>query len=401
MGNKEEKKDDKTPQTTSKQEKSPEEETETHAGDKLVQSVVENDKETIDNGKLIEEAINNSMNSFNPDMMFEQMVKDFKTAKQIYGEKILRQLSGYDEGYLEKNIKIPEFQRELKKKIDQKIDKLKKQKLLDKKDTITDKGIKLAKLTMLTEELDKIAPKGTRGEKFYKKLSIYGDKLDIKPYSKGDRYKDVSVNKTVKTALRRSHPKLIPEDIKVNRRMAKGEIYIVYALDASGSMKGDKISSCKKAGIALAYKAIEEKDKVGMIIFGKEVHKKIMPTRNFNELLNEIATIRASNETDLAVTIRESVRMFPTTDVTKHLVLITDAMPTAGDSPTKETIKAAEIAKAHDITISLVGIKLEKDGIKLAKNITQIGGGKLHVAKDLDNVDQIVLEDYYAVKEGY
>ena len=33
-------------------------------------------------------------------------------------------------------------------------------------------------------------------------------------------------------------------------------------------MKGPKIGACKRAGIALAYKAIEEKDKVGLIVFG-------------------------------------------------------------------------------------------------------------------------------------
>ena len=219
------------------------------------------------------------------------------------------------------------------------------------------------------------------------KIAIYDNRIEI--FNPGCFPGLVDINSLGDGTTYLRNPTLVRLAYQVNLIEARGTgIRLIY-------------ESCKKAGIALAYKAIEEKDKVGMIIFGKEVHKKIMPTRNFNELLNEIATIRASNETDLAVTIRESVRMFPTTDVTKHLVLITDAMPTAGDSPTKETIKAAEIAKAHDITISLVGIKLEKDGIKLAKNITQIGGGKLHVAKDLDNVDQIVLEDYYAVKEGY
>ena len=37
---------------------------------------------------------------------------------------------------------------------------------------------------------------------------------------------------------------------------------IIYGLDASGSMKGNKLKAAKKAGIALAFKAIEEKNTV-------------------------------------------------------------------------------------------------------------------------------------------
>jgi len=331
-----------------------------HIGDKLLSSIMEHDKETIEDGKLLSEALDNSISSFIPEMMFEEMVKDYAMAKQIYGEKLLRQVTGYNDSYLEKNIRIPEFQRELQKSIEKKIDKLKKEKLLDKKASITEKGIELASVVMYTEELDRIAPKGFMGEKVHKKISIHGEKQDIKQYSKGDRYRDISVHKTVKAAIRRGHKNLETEDMKVFLRKSRGEIYIIYALDASGSMKGNKISSCKKAGIALSYKAIEHKDKVGLIVFGKDVQKKILPTRNFTELLKEIATIRAASETDIAKTIKESILMFPKSDVTKHLVLITDAMPTAGKDPEKETLEAASLARANDITISLVGIKLSK-----------------------------------------
>src|SRR3990167_4905521 len=88
-------------------------------------SVLENDKQTIDSGKLISDAINYGMSSFTPDMMFEQLVKSYTLAKQIYGESVIRLVSGYEPDYVKKNIGIPEFQRELKEKIQQKIEELK------------------------------------------------------------------------------------------------------------------------------------------------------------------------------------------------------------------------------------------------------------------------------------
>src|SRR3989339_820802 len=90
---------------------------------KLMNSVMENDEQTIDDGKTIKEALNQGIGSFTPDLMFEQLVKNFSIAKQIYGPSLIRQLTGYDENYLSRNIKIPEFQKELKRKIGDKIER--------------------------------------------------------------------------------------------------------------------------------------------------------------------------------------------------------------------------------------------------------------------------------------
>ncbi len=81
--------------------------------DKFMHSVLENDKKIIDSGKLISDAINQGMSSFSPDLMFEQLVKSYTIAKHIYGESIIRLVSGYEPDYVKKNIGIPEFQKEL------------------------------------------------------------------------------------------------------------------------------------------------------------------------------------------------------------------------------------------------------------------------------------------------
>ena len=82
--------------------------------DKLMRSVLENDKETIDEGKLIEEGINQGIHAFIPSAMFENLVRNFSIAKQIYGERLLRLLTGYSASHLERNLRIPEFRKELK-----------------------------------------------------------------------------------------------------------------------------------------------------------------------------------------------------------------------------------------------------------------------------------------------
>lgn len=364
---------------------------------KLMHSVLENDKKIIDSGRLISDAINNGMSSFSPDLMFEQLVKSYAIAKQIYGESIIRLVSNYEPDYIKKNIGIPEFQKELKERIHHKIEEFKEDGFLQKDSSLSEKGVELASLVLYFEELDRIVPKGVAGEKISRRAFVYGEKENSRLYKKGDRYRDIALKSSVKLAVRRGHSTFSRKDLQVYERQSKGRTYVIYALDASGSMKGKKIEACKKAGIALAYKAINEKDKVGLIVFGSEVKKAIEPTSDFTMLLKEITRIRASKETDIVSTLQKAIEMFPTENITKHLILITDALPTKGDYPEKSALEEASAARSKGITISLIGISLDEKGKKFAEKIAEIGEGRLYAARNLENVDKIVLEDYYRV----
>lgn len=362
--------------------------------DKLMHTVLEGNKRKIDEGKLVNDAINKGINSFNPDSMFKQLISSYRLTKDIYGETLIRILSGYDPKYVEKNIKIPEFQRDLRKKIAENVDSMKEEGILDKNYMITDKGIKLASLILYMEELDELVPKGIFGEKIHKKQFIYGGKEDIKIF-KNDRYRDIALRSSVKTAIRRGHGKLEIGDLRAFEKKAKGQVYIIYGLDASGSMKGKKIEAAKKAGIALAYKAISQKDKVGLVVFGSDVKSFVDPTLDFSLILDRITRIRASKETDLVVSIKKSVELFTSANVTKHFILLTDALQTIGTE--KDVLDAVGLAKEAGITISIVGINLDKKGEKLAKEISELGSGRFYVVKDIENVDKVILEDYYSI----
>ncbi len=363
--------------------------------DKFMHSVLENDKKTIDDGKLISDAINQGMGSFTPDLMFEQLVRNYSIAKQIFGESLIRLVSGYEPDYIKKNAGVPEFQRELRERISRKMQELKEKGFVGADHGISNKGYELASLVLYFQELDKIVPKGLLGEKTHKENAHYGEKEGFRRFKKGERYRDIALKSSIKTAIRRRHGRIEMGDLQVHETQSRGQAYIVYALDASGSMKGKKVESCKKAGIALAYKAINEKDKVGLIVFGSDIKTAIEPTSDFTRIIGEITKIMPSKETDLAATLRKCIELFPSEKITKHLILLTDALPTKGKNPEKETLEEVSIARNNGITISLIGINLDSKGRELAEKIVEIGNGRLYVAKDSENVDEIILEDYY------
>lgn len=363
--------------------------------EKLMHSILEDDREKISDGKLLSESINQGIGSLTPELILDNLVKDYKLAKKLYGETIIRELTGYSPNYIEKNISIPEFRRELKRKVAEKINDLKEQGFLNKEGMITDKGLFLSSLVLYVEELNHLIPKGF-GERKSKKKDFYGDKEDYK-YFKNERYRNIAIKQSIKTALRRGHSELEKNDLKAYERKQEGHISIIYGIDASGSMKGEKLRIAKKAGIALSFKALEEKNKVGIVVFGSEVKDFLAPTRDFMLLLKKLSEIKASMETDISKGISKAIELFYKKD-TKHLVLLTDALPTKGEIPEKETLNAVSFARDNNVTISLIGINLDKHGLTLAKKIVEIGNGRLYIVKDLQEIDKIILEEYGLVK---
>ncbi|MBI4151090.1 VWA domain-containing protein [Candidatus Woesearchaeota archaeon] len=364
----------------------------------LMHSVLQNDKQTIEEGKLVADAFNRGIGSFTPDLFFQQMVKNYSMARQLFGDTLLRLVSGFDPNYIEKNLPIPEFRKQLLFNIRKKIDVLKDKKLLDDQGMISEKGVDLASMVLYVEELDHLIPRGLIGERVVKKRSQYGEHGQARAYRKGDLYKDVSVRKSVRMAVRRGHLSIEVPDLKIQERQSKGTIYVLYGIDASASMKGAKIETCKKAGIALAYQALQHKDKVGLVVFGADVKSFVPPTDDFTQLLRTLTTIRASRETDFTALVEKSIELFPSVEATKHLIILTDAMPTVGEKPEEETLAAVSKAAAAGITLSLVGIQLDTKGTKLAKEMVRIGQGRLYLVSNLSEVDKLVLQDYDAIR---
>jgi Mg-chelatase subunit ChlD len=361
---------------------------------KLMRSVLENDKQTVEKGELVEEAINRNITSFSPDMNYEQLVSNYRMAQKILGPKLIRFLTGYDDRYVQKNLRIPEFRKHLKEQMQQNIQKLKDDNILDRTGSITDTGIELASLILYMREIENIMPKGNMGQKITKKKAHYGERSSIDPFRREDRYKDLSIRSSIRVAVKRGHQQLVPADLRKYSRVKKSKVNVVYALDSSASMKGDKIGVAKKAGVALAFRALSQNDKVGLIVFGKEVTEAVEPTQDFGLLLNKFTRVRASKQTDFVKMVRRATELFAAENVTKHLLILTDAMPTAGESPEKQTIRAIGAARNENITVSIIGIGLDKEGAQFARKCVEVGGGRLYMVRDLNRLDRIVLQDY-------
>ncbi len=368
--------------------------------ERLAHTVVDVNTDNIDEGTVVEEAFNNNMGSFMPDMMFKDLVNNFKNAEKLYGETLIRELSGYDPRYIDNNAKIPEFQRELKKRLEEKAEELHEKGLMKKSGIFTKEALNTATLFLIKEEYDKSlnGPKNSFGRHVHKKSDINGDKTElIRNFRKGDAYKDISARHSVNKAIRRQHSSLEMEDLMVNERESFQEVSIIYALDTSGSMKGNKIKLAKRAGVSLANRAIKDHNKVGLVLFGSEIEKKVPLTNDFYSFVRPLVTTMASNETDLSLAIKTSLRLLDSAKGIKHIIILTDGLHTTSKVPIKDVFEQVMIAKEQEISISIVAINPDEEGLSLARKIVDLSSGRLFAVKDLDDMSSVIIGDYDAL----
>lgn len=346
--------------------------------------------------EIAQECINNNVSVFQIDLMMDHLVDNYSSAKRIFGEKLIRIMTGYSYDYISQNKRIPEFQKELKKRLEENFEKLKENKFIDEKGIISQKAIQASAYIHIKESVDKVSD--FTGKKVQKRIAQIGEPYDIRQFKNEDRYRDISIRHSLKKAIIRGHGSIEKQDLVINKRKKKGNIELIYALDTSASMKGEKIEHAKKAGIALAHNAIvKNKDKVGIVLFGSEIKDFSYPANDFKFIVEKIGSAAPFSQTDFRQALKKSKELFSKNPVTKHIILITDALPTVGDVPEEETLKAVAEIKHDNITVSVVGINLDEKGKELAEKIVEIGKGKFYFVTEKEELQSIVLEDYYAL----
>jgi Mg-chelatase subunit ChlD len=332
------------------------------------------------------------------------IIKDVKCALHLYGETTLEALSGF------KRLDLEAFQGKLaklhllKRRLEDHFGDLKKAGLLTVTDLgskITKKGIELAALSLIFEEIS-ISGKLGLGEHHAKEhaLRSSGEPLEVRPYRKGDKYRDLNIRQTLKTVILRRRNNIIKEDLRVFERSKMTCFDFLYVLDISGSMKGKKIDAGKRAAIALTFASLKAGDKVGVLAFNVKTYRVANITNRIEDISVNIAALSPSSGTNISLAIKEAREFFAEQSSlrrSKHIILISDAIPTTGKKPIEDTYEEASITVSQGISISVIGIDLSKDGFKIAQRIADIGQGVFYHITNPGELRQIVLEEHERV----
>ncbi len=333
----------------------------------------------------------------NPEKIFEKASKKgyFILDENVLWDEfeqnvdLISEITGFDEKMV-REYKNSRFRKELKKNLSNKIKLLKKSGYLDESGKFTEKMVRKYSAKILAsfdKEISGIYEHGKYDSNAYGRDEHYY----FKNFGVGDKYNEINPKESIKSSIKRRSTVFVAE----KKKQKKGGHFIVL-LDASGSMYGNKIAEARKALTILAYKLLEDGNMLSIIVFNDKVIRKIRGVDNIGSLLSELYSIIPNGGTDLAGALM-SVRDLISGEKA-HVLLITDAIPTYGENPIERTLNAVKVLSDSGVTVSVVGISLDDEGIKNAEKITKIGNGKFYMVKRLEDLYKVAIIDYYSFR---
>ena len=135
--------------------------------------------------------------------------------------------------------------------------------------------------------------------------------------------------------------------------------WVVFALDVSTSMRGQKINNAKRALGDSARGLLAQGHagwRVGVVVFGSAAAVCCRPTADLATLVAAVDAIGVSGSTAMdegIVCSLDLVAQVPR-EADRDIVLVTDGMP--DDDRTQSTLDAASLARSQGVTLSVLGI---------------------------------------------
>ena len=356
----------------------------------------ESERTEREEGMLVEELAAQGMGHFNPDLFFENLTSDYRSAKELYGERLISLATGESAEYVQRNIRIPEFEKALREKLKKQKRELEKRGLV-KGDSLTEAAYTMAAQNFLSDALEQLY-RSSFNESHGAATSVLGTRADTKPY-RGEPYRDIDVRKTLRNAARRGHSRVEWGDLRASERTSRPKREIVFCVDASGSMKGEKIAQARRAFFSLAARAMRDRDRVGLLTFSSEGEVAHSTSTPLPSMLVSMVEAAPRGKTSLARAISDAQELFTERDADRHIILITDINPTEGLKPERDALDAAGRARERSITISVVSIRAEPQAVELGQRIAAIARGRYYAA-EASALGAIVLHDYDLARKG-
>lgn len=177
------------------------------------------------------------------------------------------------------------------------------------------------------------------------------------------------------------------------------EKYVLFILDTSGSMHGEKIAMANRVLLQMLKKRPRNTE-VALRIFNQHANtleesckgsETILDFNDydvqvFKETLNNI---QVNGQTPLAYTLDEAWYDFPEKDKKREIVMITDGQDTCDGDPCE---RAWYISKYYGVTVNVIAIDVDKPDLKNLMCIPKRAGGRFYDIKDQSGLMQSASE---------
>lgn len=172
---------------------------------------------------------------------------------------------------------------------------------------------------------------------------------------------------------------------------------LIFVLDSSGSMSGEKIDQAKEA-VRFVINHLDENDKFSVVDFDDGVSvfaPEIVPAdhENRKKALKFVDEIEDAGGTNINDSLVQALKMAESGERPNYILFLTDGLPTVGITETTEIIR--NIAKANEIKsrIFVFGVGYDVNTVLLDKISSENRGTSLYVSEN-DNLE-IAISNFY------
>lgn len=237
-------------------------------------------------------------------------------------------------------------------------------------------------------------------------------KSDVRRYSHGDAFRDISVRHTLNEIARQKKPlsEVRNCDFRVLlKQQRKPQSDFIICLDTSGSMGfHQKMTYARLAAAGLVQAVLDDGGRVGLVAFN-DYGEATFPLTSTDKdaLLNRIASATPRGNTNIGDGLKSSLKLLiqSRSNNPKYILLITDGQPTAiseSDFAQLKEVKKRDLteesalletrrAAARGIKVSVIHIAAEADNSgTFIKDIARVGKGKIRRVSSSDDLKAVM-----------
>jgi Ca-activated chloride channel homolog len=187
-------------------------------------------------------------------------------------------------------------------------------------------------------------------------------------------------------------PQVEPEEEQViPKRM-------IFALDRSGSMAGEKMDQAREA-LRFAVRSLNEGDEVNIVDYGTSVEQYAdaavgVTAENRSSLLSYIDDLEASGGTNIHGALLTSLGMLKGDDRAEMVVFLTDGKPTIGERDVEKILADVESANEADSRLFVFGVGNEVN-THLLDRLSGLNGGASTYVKPGEDIE-VAVSSFYA-----
>jgi Ca-activated chloride channel family protein len=187
---------------------------------------------------------------------------------------------------------------------------------------------------------------------------------------------------------------LLPVYCDFRKEQEKPSLAMVFVLDKSGSMAGQKIELVKEASRA-AVELLGPKDRVGIVAFDSRPHwaSQIRAGSEKGQVLDGLSRIDAEGGTSILPGMKMAAvalgALGPSARY-KHMIVLSDGAD--NEKSADEFFPLLQLMVAARITVSCVAVGGDAD-LKFLEQVARRGGGRFYAPDDVQSVPQIFAQE--------